>query len=178
MRKIMVCDNDSLNVESCCVTLNSYELTTSNSMKDCIEAYLHDDERPELLLSAYQLADGNGAQVSRAMNEIGFIKVIMMTTKELGTAILEPLYADNLLHATIDKPIQSTVLSELVARTLARCPVCDAHYLGNHRELPCSYCQGSGKYTKAGYAFFLHHTCDCMHQKRCDVCHTLCHHLN
>src|ERR1043165_1984326 len=106
MYKIMVCDQDDINLESCCLALRSYKVTIASSMKDCLEAYRHDDEKPELLLSAYQLKDGNAGQVIRAMNEVGFVKSIIMTTQDLGRDVLESLYADNLLHATICKPMK------------------------------------------------------------------------
>jgi CheY-like chemotaxis protein len=179
MHKIMVCDVDDINLESCCLALRSYNVKTASSMKDCLEAYRHDDEKPELLLSAYQLKDGNAGQVIRAMSEMGFIKSIIMTTADMGRDVLEPLYQDNLLHATITKPMRHNVLGELVARTLERCPICLGSKHGNARDSHCEFCRGSGRFTKNAYAFFLHHDCDCKWSNGiCDWCHHKCHHLN
>jgi CheY-like chemotaxis protein len=179
MYKIMVCDHDTINLESCCLALRSYKVTTASSMKDCLEAYRHDDEKPELLLSAYHLEDGNAGTVIRAMAEVGFVKAIVMTTQGMGMEVLDSLYDDRLLHAQIAKPMTANRLTELVARTLDRCPICNGSEWGNARDSICSYCDGTGRYTKGGYAFFMNHNCDCKWSRGvCDWCRHPCHHLN
>lgn len=171
----MICEHDHANIRSCIKALEPlYEVVPTTNMKECLMVY--EDARPDLVLSAYLLKDGTGAQVARAMNDIALTKVILMSEEDIGVQVLEPLYADHCISNTILKPFSDDFLHELVTRTLAKCPICHGHVLGSTREVPCSYCKGKGSYTKAGYKFFLHHRCDCCNTIRCNICRKKCHH--
>lgn len=174
----MICEHDVEVRKLCRKALEpAYDVIIARNMKECINRFVRMDERPDLLLSAYLLKDGTGGDVARQMNEIAVTKVILMSEEDIGVSVLEPLYADGCLHDTILKPFNDNYLHELITRTLAKCPICHGSVLGNTRELPCSYCNGSGRYTTTGYRFLMHHHCDCCNSARCDICTKPCHHM-
>ena len=65
---------------------------------------------------------------------------------------------------------------EVITQVLTECMICHASVFGNAREVPCSFCRGTGKYTAMGYKFYMHHVCDCM-GAQCDICNKPCHHM-
>jgi response regulator RpfG family c-di-GMP phosphodiesterase len=173
MAKILICDYDTKNLQSCAVALGSYEVITASNVTDALKVYMH--ERPELVLWAYQLKDWNDAKAVRAMNEIAITKMVLMVTTELEYTVTDELYAHGIINHIMVKPIMAKILGQLVAKLLDHCPICDGDIMGNTRELPCSFCHGSGRYTAQGYAYFKCHRCDCV-DDRCDICRMACHH--
>ena len=81
MRKILICDHDAVNLQSCVRALGSYDVITVNNVKDALEVYA--TERPELVLWAYKSVDWNDAQVVFEMNKIAVTKTVLMVTQEL-----------------------------------------------------------------------------------------------
>ncbi len=175
MRKILICDHDDMNLQSCVRALGSYDVITVSNVKDALKAYA--DERPELVLWAYASVDWNDAQVVRAMNKIAVTKTVLMVTQELEYSVTDELYLHGIINHVMIKPVTAKQLHQLVAKLLDRCAICDGDVMGNAREMPCSYCAGTGRYTTQAYAFFVNHKCDCG-QGQCDVCRAACHCLN
>ena len=58
------------------------------------------------------------------------------------------------------------------------CSVCRGTGMIELLSVQCSFCNGSGEYTKAAAAYFATHICQCVNldRKHCPLCGKKCHH--
>ena len=59
------------------------------------------------------------------------------------------------------------------------CPVCDGRgFIPILDNSTCSFCNGTGEYTKVGASFMKGHSCQCvaLDREKCALCGQRCHH--
>ena len=58
------------------------------------------------------------------------------------------------------------------------CPVCKGRGIIELLRAPCSFCNGTGEYTKLAEVYFASHICQCvlLDRKTCPLCGKKCHH--
>ena len=58
------------------------------------------------------------------------------------------------------------------------CPVCKGSGTITLLDCSCSFCNGTGEYTKSAESYYKSHICQCvlLDRKRCPLCGKKCHH--
>jgi RecJ-like exonuclease len=58
------------------------------------------------------------------------------------------------------------------------CPVCKGSGTISLLDCPCSFCNGTGEYTKSAESYYNSHICQCvlLDRKQCPLCGKKCHH--
>ena len=59
-----------------------------------------------------------------------------------------------------------------------KCPICKGTGVIALLNSPCSFCNGTGEYTKLAESYYESHTCQCvlLDRKTCPLCGKKCHH--
>jgi DNA-binding NtrC family response regulator len=176
LQKIIICEEDTKTLSECAQALTNYQVIPTKTIKQCLRAYQVFTTKPSLLITAYELEDGTGEDIARALNRRALIKTIIMTS-DLG-AQMQELYTNQHVNEVLLKPFKESSLkrlNQIAARIIDQCDMCHGARLGTLRCYPCPFCHGSGHYNDQAFACLQYHPCDCPISARCEICKKACH---
>lgn len=113
-RTVLICDEEEeiLSIYSHAFYVK-YNVVTARSGHECIEKYIEHatrNQKIDLLLVDYGLADMPGSQVAERIKELGGAPVILISSYELDPALVDDLKARKCIEFALRKPISISSL--------------------------------------------------------------------
>lgn len=113
-RTVLICDEEEeiLSIYSKAFYVK-YNVITARSGRECIEKYIEHatkDQKIDLLLVDYGLADISGSQVAERIKELGGAPVILISSYELDKRMVDDLKERKCIEFALRKPISISSL--------------------------------------------------------------------
>jgi response regulator RpfG family c-di-GMP phosphodiesterase len=118
-KTIMICDDEPDLLEVFELTLKSkYDVIPVDSGKACIDMYIKEKNKIDLILLDYRLGDMLGDSVARKIRSYNGTNIILISGYELDDKLIQELEDGNHIRKFVKKPIQMNELNQLVAEMI------------------------------------------------------------
>jgi CheY-like chemotaxis protein len=118
-KTILICEDEpDLLLTFKFVLKSKYDVISVNSAKACIDMYIKERNKIDLILLDYKLRDMSGDSVARKIKEYNGTNIILISGYDLDGALLKELEGGNYIRKFVKKPIDNDQLNQLISEII------------------------------------------------------------
>jgi CheY-like chemotaxis protein len=118
-KTILICEDEpDLLLTFKLVLKSKYDVISVNSAKACIDMYIKERNKIDLILLDYKLRDMSGDSVARKIKEYNGTNIILISGYDLDGALLKELEGGNYIRKFVKKPIDNDQLNQLISEII------------------------------------------------------------
>jgi CheY-like chemotaxis protein len=118
-KTILICEDEpDLLLTFKLVLKSKYDVISVNSAKACIDMYIKERNKIDLILLDYKLRDMSGDSVARKIKEYNGTNIILISGYDLDGALLKELEGGNYISKFVKKPIDNDQLNQLISEII------------------------------------------------------------
>jgi CheY-like chemotaxis protein len=118
-KTILICEDEpDLLLTFKLVLKSKYDVISVNSAKACIDMYIKERNKIDLILLDYKLRDMSGDSVARKIKEHNGTNIILISGYDLDGALLKELEGGNYIRKFVKKPIDNDQLNQLISEII------------------------------------------------------------
>jgi CheY-like chemotaxis protein len=115
-KTILICEDESdLLLTFKLVLKSKYDVISVNSGKACIDTYIKERHKIDLILLDYKLRDMSGDSVARKIRSYNGTNIILISGYDLDHTLLKELEDENYISKFVKKPIDNDQLNQLIS---------------------------------------------------------------
>jgi CheY-like chemotaxis protein len=118
-KTILICEDEpDLLLTFKLVLKSKYDVISVNSAKACIDMYIKERNKIDLILLDYKLRDMSGDSVARKIKEYNGTNIILISGYDLDGALLKELEGGNYIRKFVKKSIDNDQLNQLISEII------------------------------------------------------------
>jgi CheY-like chemotaxis protein len=118
-KTILICEDEpDLLLTFKLVLKSKYDVISVNSAKACIDMYIKERNKIDLILLDYKLRDMSGDSVARKIKKHNGTNIILISGYDLDGALLKELEGGNYIRKFVKKPIDNDQLNQLISEII------------------------------------------------------------
>jgi two-component system aerobic respiration control sensor histidine kinase ArcB len=118
-KTVMICDDEpDLLFAFELILKPKYDVISVDSGEACIDIYIKEKNKIDLILLDYKLRDMLGDSVARKISSYNGTKIILISGYEIDDKLIKELEGGNYIRKFVKKPIGTDQLNQLVAKII------------------------------------------------------------